>query len=99
MDALKLTVEQEEEAQRVADILVGAAGAELRQLARLLVSQQNRELFGATEFVVRDVLLQLGARAFDAALAERKKGGTRGRRKSARTAAQTPGSTATEPAT
>lgn len=99
MDTLQLTVEQEQEAQRIADILVGAAGAELRQLARLLVSKQSRELFGETEFVVRDVLLKLGARAFDAALFERKKGGIRGRRKSARTAVRTPSSTATDPAT
>lgn len=99
MDTLNLTVEQEEEARRVADILVGAAGAELRQLARLLVSRQNHELFGETEFTVRDVLHRLGARAFDAALAERKKGGTRGRRKSARTAVRTPDSTATDAAT
>jgi hypothetical protein len=99
MDALNLTVEQEEEAQRIADILIGAAGAELRQVARLLVSKQNRELFGETEFVVRDAIHRLGARAFDAALSERKKGGTKGRRRSARTAAGTPNSTATDPAT
>lgn len=98
MDALNLTVEQEEEAKRIADILVGAAGAELRELARMLVSKRNGELFGQTEFAVRQVVLGLGARALDAALSERKKGGTRGRRKSARTAGGPPGSTVTDPA-
>lgn len=98
MDALELTVEQEAEAARIADILIGAAGAELRQVARLLATRSNRELFGQTEFLVRDALHRLGARAFDAALSERKKGGIKGRRKSARTAAKTRSSTATDPA-
>lgn len=35
MDAVDFTVEREPEAARIADILIGAAGAELRQLARL----------------------------------------------------------------
>jgi len=40
-------------------------------LARMLVTSSNRLAFGATEFLVRDRLLQLGARIFDAALHER----------------------------
>jgi ABC-type phosphate transport system auxiliary subunit len=99
MDAHEFTAEQEAAAARIEDIVMGAARSEVRQMARLLVSRQNRELFGQTEFVVRDAMHRVGARAFDAALAERKKGGTKGRRKSARTAAKTPGSTATDPVT
>jgi hypothetical protein len=98
MDALELTVEQEAEAAQIEDILLGAARAELRQVARLLASKANRELFGPTEFLVRGALHRLGARAFDAALSERKKGGTKGRPGSVRTAERTPGSTAIGPA-
>jgi hypothetical protein len=86
MDALELTVEQEAEAARIEDILMGAARSELRQVARLLASRANRELFGQTEFLVRGAMHRLGARAFDAALSERKKGGTKGRHGSAASA-------------
>jgi hypothetical protein len=45
-------------------------------LARLLAAQDDRALLGATEFAVRDRVHRLGADALEAALAERKKGGT-----------------------
>ena len=51
---------------------------EILQIARLLASKSNRELFGATEFRVRDVVHRIGARALEAALEERKKGGIAG---------------------
>ena len=75
MDHLKLTAEQEREAERITDILLGAMQVEARNIGRLLASKGNRELFGQTEFQLRDILLGLGARAVDAALEERKKGG------------------------
>ena len=75
MDHLKLTAEQEREAERITDILLGAMRVEARNIGRLLASKGNRELFGQTEFQLRDILLGLGARAVDAALLERKKGG------------------------
>lgn len=98
MDEVILTAEQEAEAERIEDILKAGAQAELRRIARLLASKSNRELLGETEFQVRDAVLRLGARGVDAVLAERKKGGTKGRARSARTARPTRGSKATEPA-
>jgi hypothetical protein len=75
MDHLELTAEQEREAERITDILLGAMQGEAKTIGRLLASKGNRELFGQTEFQLRDILLGLGTRALDAALLERKKGG------------------------
>jgi hypothetical protein len=72
----KLTAEQELEAARIEDLVVAAARAEAKQIARLLASKPNEELFGQTEFDVRDHVHRIGARAFEAVLDERKKGGT-----------------------
>ena len=75
MEAIGLTKEQEAEAERIVDVVAGAARAEIRQVARLLVSKSNQELFGATEFRVREIVHGIGARALEAALEERKKRG------------------------
>lgn len=95
---IELTEEQEEEAARIEDVLNGHARAVNRTMARLLASRSNRELFGETEFMLRDAVHELGAAGIDAALAERKKRGTKGAALSARTATGTPGSCATPPA-
>ena len=79
MEEFQLTAEQESEADRILDVVKGAAEVELRQIARLLASKSNRELFGATEFRVREVVHGIGARALEAALEERKKRGIAGR--------------------
>ncbi len=73
MDGLVLTPEQEQEAKVIADILIGAMKVEAENIGRLLASKQNRDLFGQTEFQLRDILLRLGARGIDAALEARKK--------------------------
>ena len=78
MEELQLTAEQESEADRIMDVVKGAAEVELRQIARLLASKSNRELFGATEFRIREVVHGIGARALEAALEERKKRGIAG---------------------
>jgi hypothetical protein len=89
MEEIVLTPEQEAEAEQIEDILKAKAAAEIRFIARLLASKANRELLGATEFRIRDAVHRLGAAGIDAALSERKKGGTRGRARSARTATET----------
>jgi hypothetical protein len=94
MEDVVLTPEQEQEAARIEDIVRGAAQVEIRQVCRLLASRQNREFFGRTEFVLRDAMLRIGARALDAALEERKKRGTQDRAVSAPTAGKTPASRA-----
>jgi hypothetical protein len=71
-----LTADQEAEARRIYDALKQSADADLMALARLLASKADGELFGATEFAVRDAVHRVGAKAIEAALAGRKKGGT-----------------------
>jgi hypothetical protein len=77
MDEIELTPEQEQEAERIEDIVIGTMKVEARRIARLLASKNNRELLGETEFHVREAMHRLGARTFDAALSERKKRGTK----------------------
>ncbi len=77
--SIPLTPEQEAEAQRLAEAIALKTKGELLQLTRLLVSKQDHELFGETEFQVRDLVHQIGARALETAVNERKKGGTKGR--------------------
>ena len=48
------------------------------QIAQLLASKSDGEIFGETEFQVRDLVHKIGARAMQAALDGRKKGGTKG---------------------
>jgi hypothetical protein len=48
-------------------------------MARLLVSKKARDLFGTTEFELRDRCHRLGAQLLQTALDERKKRATRAR--------------------
>jgi hypothetical protein len=76
---LELTAEQEAEAQRLAESIAVKTKQELLQITRLLVSKKDHELLGETEFEVRDLVHQIGARAIETAVNERKKGATKGR--------------------
>jgi hypothetical protein len=79
MADLNLTAEQEAEAQRLAAVIAEKAKEEALRMARLLVSKKDHEILGATEFEIRDRVHKIGAHAIEAALNERKKGGTKGR--------------------
>lgn len=92
MDEIVLTAEQEEDAERIEDVLRAGARADMRQIARLLASKKDPELFGKTEHDVRDILMGLGARAFDSALEERKKRGIKDPASPAPSAASRPAS-------
>lgn len=92
MAELQLTPEQEVEAQRLAAIIAERAKEEALVMARILVSKRDEEIFGATEFEIRDRVHKLGAHAIETALRERKKGGTEGQARAARTARKQPGS-------
>ncbi len=74
---MDLTPQQQAEAQRLYDLLQGPFLDEARRLAELLASKPDAQLLGQTEFEVRDAVHRLGAQALQAALDERKKGGTR----------------------
>ena len=84
--SLDLTPEQRDEADRIEQRLLAAVGDEVRSIAELLASKPDSQLLGAAEFQVRDRVHSIGARAIEAALDERKKGGTRGPAPDARAA-------------
>lgn len=69
---VSLSAEQEAEAQALAQRLREIAEEEIVQLARLLVSKGERDVFGETEFQVRDLLLKMGAKAFQEHLRQKK---------------------------
>jgi hypothetical protein len=72
-----LTPEQRDEADRIERLLLAAVGDEVRGIAELLASKPDAQLLGAAEFQVRDRVHKIGAKAIQAALDERKRGGTR----------------------
>lgn len=72
-----LTSEQADLAERIYQTLRQAADSDLRNLASLLASKPDRQLLGQTEYDVRDMVHKIGAKAFETALDERKKGGTK----------------------
>ncbi|HWD40644.1 MAG TPA: hypothetical protein VG944_17480 [Fimbriimonas sp.] len=80
MSRFSLTPEQSELAERIFQTLRRVTDAELRDLAEMLASKPDRQLLGQTEFEVRDAVHKIGAKAFETALDERKKGGTKVRR-------------------
>ena len=55
-----LSAEQESEAQALAQRIRELTEEEVVQMARLLVSKPDREIFGDTEFELRDIVLKLG---------------------------------------
>ncbi len=79
MSRVTLTPEQEAEAQRLAEIIGRKAQEEAFRMARVLVSKSDAEIFGQTEYELRDSAHRVAAHALEAALKERKKGGTTGR--------------------
>jgi len=89
-----LSAELEAQAQELVARLRPQAEEDLLALARLLVSKEDRELFGDTEFEVRDIVHRLGAKAYTAHLVGKKRG-TTVPASSARTASRAPSSTAT----
>ena len=79
LPVIELTPEQADEAERIEDILSAKAQATVRYLAQLMASKANGQLFGATEFLMRDAVHRLGAEGIDIALHDRKKRGIEAR--------------------
>lgn len=69
----ELNGDQEAEAQRIYERLEAAFDQERMRMARLMASKGNHELFGQTEYEVRDRVHDLGARVLETAAAERQK--------------------------
>src|SRR3954465_5948192 len=74
---LDLTPEQRDEADRIKHRLLAVVEDEIQGIAELLASKPDRQILGETEFQVRDRVPTIGARAIEAALDERKRGGTK----------------------
>jgi hypothetical protein len=67
-----LTAEQEAEAKVLEAKIQKAIQTEIADLARLMVSKSDRELFGRTEFQVRDLVLRVGGKVYEEHLREKK---------------------------
>src|SRR5208337_4639320 len=91
-----LSPELEVKAQELLARLRPQAEDELLALARLLVSKQEHEIFGDTEFEARDIVHRLGAKAFETHLAQ-KKTATTAQASSAGTVSKAPSSSGTGP--
>ena len=72
MAAVILSPEQERQAQALAARIRAAVDGDILELARLLVSKPEHEVFGETEFQVRDLVHHLGATALQTHLAGKK---------------------------
>ena len=71
-----LDAEQQAEAERIYQRIRGAFDDEAKRIAQLMASKETRDLFGKTEYQLRDRVHALGAEALEAAAEERiKKGG------------------------
>ena len=91
-----LSPELEAKAHELVARLRPQADSELLALARLLVSKEDHEIFGETEFQARDIMHRIGAEAFAARLTE-KKTATRARESIVPIANKAPSSKATVP--
>lgn len=60
-----LSDELEAKAQELAGRIRKRADDDILALARLLVSKEDSEIFGDTEFEVRDIVHRIGAEAFE----------------------------------
>jgi hypothetical protein len=71
-----LRPEQRADADALRQHLMTAVATDIDGLAELLATKTDRDLFGATEFQVRDLVLAIGAKALQAAADLRKKRAT-----------------------
>lgn len=69
------TLELNEDEQRIYQLLAKASDQELRRMAKLFASKGDHELFGKTEYELRDRVHALGAQVLEAVVNERQKKG------------------------
>jgi hypothetical protein len=72
-----LTPEQEAHAQELAQTVLKALQDDILQMTRLLASKPDEQVLGPTEFQVRDIVHQIGAKTIQAELDARQKKVTR----------------------
>ena len=68
-----LPAELEAKAQELLTHLRSRTDEDLLALARLLVSKEDQDLFGETEFQARDIVHRIGAKALETHLAQKKR--------------------------
>lgn len=90
----ELTPAQQAHAEELRRQLMTAIAADLDGLVALLATKTDRDLFGATEFQVRDLVHAIGATALQTAVDLRKKRATTGPAEPVPTATTTPSSNA-----
>lgn len=90
-----LSDDLETQAQELAGRIRERVNDDILALARLLVSKDDPNLFGETEFQVRDLVHRMGAQAIEERV--QKKTATRGPASTAPAADKPPGSKATGP--
>ena len=78
LQAAGLNSEEQERAERILQHLRAHADQHLQELAILLASKSDRELFGKTEFEARDIILKIGQAGMQAAIDARQKKGLSG---------------------
>lgn len=71
-----LTQDELAEAQRMHDVMMKAIEKDVWQLAKFMATRRDDQLFGETEFTVRDKALRMGAQALQATVDDRKKRAT-----------------------
>ena len=77
--AVDLPQEQAQRAEQLFESLKASTEHDLRAIAEVLASKSDDQLFGATEYQLRDMVHRLGAQALQAAAEQRKKGGIEAR--------------------
>jgi hypothetical protein len=65
------------EVQRIHDVMLKAVEKDIWQLAQFMVTRRDDQLFGETEFTVRDKALRMGSQALQATINDRKKRATK----------------------
>jgi len=66
------TAEQEAQAKELAAAIAQVSEEELLEIARTLVEAEPADLFGATEFKVRELAHRIAAKAYQRRLAQKK---------------------------
>jgi len=72
MPSTPLPPEKTAEAQALAQAIRQAIDAEVEDIARTLVNTDDRHLFGANEFKLRDLAHRIAAKALEQHLAQKK---------------------------
>ena len=70
---ISVKVQQEQEAQRLADNLMEQMASEVLDMARGIVARPDHELLGKGEFAVREHVMRMGSQALESAVNDRKK--------------------------